>query len=55
MKLSFCRKPQYALSSPLPLNLYSCEFDEMNWKLDQNSFNKVASELQSHWAREKVK
>lgn len=55
LNLSIFRKPQYNLSSPLPLNLFSCEFEDVKWILDQESFSKVISSLQSHWTTSAVK
>ena len=43
------RRPQYNMASELPLVLYDCEFENINWIHDSNCIKLAVKTLQSHW------
>ncbi|XP_050437562.1 tRNA pseudouridine(38/39) synthase [Adelges cooleyi] len=49
------RKPQYSLASDLPLNLFYCQFENVNWIIDNESVTEVISTLQHNWASHMIK
>ncbi|VVC25922.1 Pseudouridine synthase, catalytic domain,Pseudouridine synthase I, TruA,Pseudouridine [Cinara cedri] len=49
------RKPQYSLSSYLPLNLFDCQFENVNWIIENESLSEVVSSLQCSWATHSIK
>ncbi|XP_065217349.1 tRNA pseudouridine(38/39) synthase isoform X2 [Planococcus citri] len=49
------KKPVYGLADPLPLNLYGCEYDDVNWRTDQEELKKITDVLQSFWTCSAVK
>jgi len=49
------RKPQYSLASDLPLNLFDCHFDNVNWIIEDESLSEVISSLQCAWATYMIK
>lgn len=49
------RKPQYSLACDLPLNLFDCQFENVNWIVDNESLLEVISSLQCLWATHIIK
>ncbi|XP_063923480.1 tRNA pseudouridine(38/39) synthase isoform X2 [Zophobas morio] len=49
------RKPDYHLASEIPLNLYDCYYDKIDWIYDQKSLKVVASKLQEMWTFSEIK
>lgn len=49
------RKPQYSLADDLPLNLFACEFENVNWIIEDESLAEVISSLQCSWATHMIK
>lgn len=49
------RKPQYSLASDLPLNLFDCYFENVNWIIEDESFSEVISSLQCVWSTHMIK
>jgi len=49
------RKPQYSLANDLPLNLFDCQFENVNWIIENESLSEVISSLQSSWASHMIK
>ena len=47
---TYPRKPQYNLSHYIPLNLFYCEFNDMNWYTDNEELYKVFKTLQEEWS-----
>ncbi|XP_066150197.1 tRNA pseudouridine(38/39) synthase isoform X2 [Euwallacea fornicatus] len=43
------RKPEYNMASEIPLNLFFCEYDEVTWKVSQESLRAVIQKLQQIW------
>jgi len=51
-------KPQYTMASEIPLNLFSCDYDENHvkqWIIDHESLKEVIAHLQSLWTINQVK
>ncbi|XP_026814272.1 tRNA pseudouridine(38/39) synthase isoform X1 [Rhopalosiphum maidis] len=49
------RKPQYCLASDLPLNLFDCQFENVNWIIEDESISEVITSLQCSWATHMIK
>lgn len=49
------RKPQYNLAHELPLNLFDCSFDDVNWFYDQNELLDVIKSLEQDWTFDTIK
>ena len=49
------RKPQYNLSLSLPLNLFYCEYDNLNWYTDKEELKRVVKDLQEEWTQNSIK
>uniref|UniRef100_A0ABD2XFS0 Pseudouridine synthase I TruA alpha/beta domain-containing protein n=1 Tax=Trichogramma kaykai TaxID=54128 RepID=A0ABD2XFS0_9HYME len=49
------RKPQYCLAHYIPLNLFSVEYDNTNWYIDTEEFEKVIKDLQEEWGEAEIK
>nr|CAG4651921.1 EOG090X083V [Triops cancriformis] len=49
------RKPQYSLASELPLNLFECEYGEMDWQYDVESLHYIIGHMQEMWTEHAVK
>jgi len=49
-----CR-PAYSMADYLPLNLFHCNFDDINWEYDQVSMAYVLKTLQKLWSEYSVK
>jgi len=49
-----CR-PAYAMADHLPLNLFHCDFDNIEWKYDQVAMAFVLKTLQRLWADHSIK
>ncbi|XP_054706426.1 tRNA pseudouridine(38/39) synthase-like [Uloborus diversus] len=49
------RKPQYAMASELPLVLFDCQYQDIEWKYDQDSLKYVIKQLQSIWSQNTIK
>uniref|UniRef100_A0A8C5QE85 Pseudouridine synthase 3 n=1 Tax=Leptobrachium leishanense TaxID=445787 RepID=A0A8C5QE85_9ANUR len=48
-------KPQYNMAVELPLVLYDCQFDDVQWVMEKDTQSAVVSHLQRLWTREAVK
>lgn len=48
-------KPQYNLAHELPLNLYQCDYDDVNWFVDKVEMAFVVKTLQENWAINNIK
>lgn len=44
------RTPNYQIASELPLVLFDCQFDDINWICDENSLRLTICHLQRHWS-----
>ncbi|XP_050531593.1 tRNA pseudouridine(38/39) synthase isoform X2 [Daktulosphaira vitifoliae] len=56
LDINFCpRKPQYSLASDLPLNLFCCQYENINWIVDKVSLCEVSLTLQCFWANNMIK
>lgn len=51
----FYRKPQYSLANDLPLNLFDCQYENVNWVTENESILEVISSLQCSWATHMIK
>lgn len=49
------QKPQYTMASELPLILFNCEFDEIQWQYDADNKEETIEQLQEMWMRQTVK
>lgn len=49
------RKPQYNLAHEIPLNLWYCEYDTMEWYIDKNELINTIKFLQRDWTLNTVK
>jgi len=49
-----CR-PSYGMASDLPLNLFDCQYEDVNWVYDQVSLSFVLKSFQKLWAESSVK
>nr|CAG4640959.1 EOG090X083V [Eulimnadia texana] len=49
------RKPQYSMASELPLNLFECRYDDVEWIHDAESLKFVVSEFQAIWTENSIK
>ncbi|XP_015904921.1 tRNA pseudouridine(38/39) synthase isoform X1 [Parasteatoda tepidariorum] len=52
---NFPRKPQYDMASELPLVLYDCSYDDVNWNYDQTCLFNLIKHLQSLWTHQVIK
>jgi len=48
-------KPQYTMASELPLVLFDCQFEEVNWMYDVGTHSESISHLQEMWTKHSVK
>lgn len=48
-------KPQYSLAHELPLNLFYCDYDDVNWFHDEDEMLVVIKTLQEDWAHNAIK
>ncbi|UYV67257.1 PUS3 [Cordylochernes scorpioides] len=51
----FPRKPQYSMAAELPLVLYDCHYEGVEWQIDQEALQAVISHLQKLWAENAIK
>ena len=50
------RRPQYAIASEIPLNLFQCDFDEkLNWVFDEEAIQMSIKQIQDLWTEHSVK
>ncbi|CAN8003847.1 unnamed protein product [Ixodes hexagonus] len=49
------RKPQYGMASEIPLVLYDCQFEGLDWRYDVGELTAVSKHLQKLWMHERVK
>lgn len=49
------RKPQYNLAHEIPLNLWYCEYDTMEWYIDKDELINTIKFLQRDWTLNTVK
>lgn len=49
------RKPQYSLAHELPLNLYDCHFDDVQWVFEKSELSLVVKSLEQEWTLNAVK
>lgn len=52
---NYPKKPQYSLAHYMPLNLFYCEYDDVNWYVDKEEILKVVEDLQEEWTDVAVK
>ncbi|KAG0429987.1 hypothetical protein HPB47_023101 [Ixodes persulcatus] len=48
-------KPQYGMASEIPLVLYDCQFEGLDWRYDVAELTAVSKHLQKLWMHERVK
>ena len=48
-------KPQYGMAPPEPLILYDCQFDTLQWQVDEEAYGKVVAHFQHLWTSQMVK
>ncbi|KAL3250439.1 hypothetical protein MRX96_055504 [Rhipicephalus microplus] len=48
-------KPQYAIASELPLVLYDCQFEGLEWQQSSAEAEAVATHLQALWTQARIK
>ena len=49
------RKPQYTMASELPLVLYECEFEDVDWIYEEELLCDNISQLQTMWTQSAVR
>ena len=49
-----CR-PQYNMASEIPLNLFDCEYENLDWQFDPDSVAYVIKQFQALWTEHQVK
>ncbi|XP_054920325.1 tRNA pseudouridine(38/39) synthase isoform X3 [Dermacentor andersoni] len=49
------RKPQYAMAAELPLVLYDCQFEGLEWQQSAAEAEAVATHLQALWTQARIK
>ncbi|XP_044015777.1 tRNA pseudouridine(38/39) synthase isoform X2 [Aphidius gifuensis] len=49
------RKPQYSLAHELPLNLFHCDYDDVDWFYDDQELHVVIKKLQEDWTMNSIK
>ncbi|XP_055924234.1 tRNA pseudouridine(38/39) synthase-like isoform X2 [Argiope bruennichi] len=49
------RKPQYDIASEIPLVLFDCSYDDVDWIYNEESLKFVIKELQNMWTHHAVK
>uniref|UniRef100_A0A6P7FY38 tRNA pseudouridine(38/39) synthase n=1 Tax=Diabrotica virgifera virgifera TaxID=50390 RepID=A0A6P7FY38_DIAVI len=49
------RKPAYSMASEIPLNLFYCEYDDLDWNYDQEALTQVIEKLNNQWTFQAVK
>nr|XP_023012293.1 tRNA pseudouridine(38/39) synthase [Leptinotarsa decemlineata] len=49
------RKPEYSMASEIPLNLYFCEYDGLNWQYDKEVLDQIIEKLNSIWTFHAIK
>ncbi|XP_044254066.1 tRNA pseudouridine(38/39) synthase [Tribolium madens] len=49
------RKPDYHMASEVPLNLYDCHYDDINWIYDKEALNIVKTKLYKIWMFSSIK
>lgn len=48
-------KPQYSMAHELPLNLFYCDYDDVEWYYDDEELHIVIKTLQEDWTMNSVK
>ncbi|CAD5121542.1 DgyrCDS10041 [Dimorphilus gyrociliatus] len=48
-------KPQYNIASEIPLVLFDCEFEEVDWNFDEEILKGIVEILKENWAKSEVK
>ena len=48
-------KPQYNLAHEVPLNLFHCEFESIDWFIDRTELEEVVRNLQEDWTLYNIK
>jgi tRNA pseudouridine38/39 synthase len=48
-------KPQYSMAWEVPLCLFSCRYEGVEWRTDEASFKFVFRDLQRHWMEHSVR
>ncbi|KAL1505318.1 hypothetical protein ABEB36_004911 [Hypothenemus hampei] len=43
------RKPDYSMSSEVPLTLFYCDYENVNWQLDEDNMKCLIEKLQQMW------
>jgi tRNA pseudouridine38/39 synthase len=43
------RKPQYNMASEIPLVLYDCGFEDLRWRMDPHTYQRVLDCLFAQW------
>jgi tRNA pseudouridine38/39 synthase len=49
-----CR-PQYVMASEAPLNLFDCQYDDVEWQYNEESLSYVLKQFQALWTEHQVK
>lgn len=49
------RKPDYQLASEIPLNLFDCEYEDIQWIYSPEGIKAAAKKLQQFWTFSKMK
>lgn len=49
------RKPQYGMASEIPLVLYDCQYEGLEWQYDVSELTHVTKHLQKLWMHARVK
>lgn len=49
------RRPQYNMASEIPLNLFDCEYEGVEWRVDRESTEYVLKQFQRLWTEHRVK
>jgi len=52
---SMPQRPQYSISSEIPLNLFDCQYPGVEWKYDKTSVEFVLKNFQTLWTKNAVK
>ena len=51
----FYRKPQFGMASELPLNLFTCSYEGVEWIYDDEAVQHLITHYQSMWTANSVK
>ncbi|KAK2147538.1 hypothetical protein LSH36_548g04006 [Paralvinella palmiformis] len=49
------RKPQYQMASELPLVLFDCQFEDVDWITDEETYTKLLRGFEREWTKSAVK